>query len=165
MILLPLFSALMLASPAAAGRHPRKLAARTLDDPGECLRIASRDEVLERALRSGPLGPASKERELGSVRFAGAIPVTEDALWEILGGPPPLPISREEAIALLARLAQSGLFSAIEPQVRALPGEERAELVISLTENPRVRSVRVRGLSEFRTEDVLDRLLEVPTNG
>ncbi len=165
MTLLPLFSALVLASPAAAGRHPRKLAARTQDDPAECLRIASRDEVLARALRSGPLGPASKERELGSVRFSGVIPVSDDALWEILGGPPLLPISREEAIALLARLAQTGLFSAIEPQVRALPGEQKAELDIALTENPQVRSVQVRGLSEFRTEDVLDRLLEVPTNG
>ena len=158
----PLFSALMLASPAAAGRHPRNVAAQTPDDRAECLRLASRDEVLAGALLSGSLGPPGDDREFGSVGLSGAGSFPNDALWDLVGGPPSLPLSREEAIALVARLAQTGLFSAVEPRIRTLPGKERAELEIALTENPRVRSVQVRGLSEFRTEDVLDRLLEVP---
>src|SRR6266852_5222725 len=157
-----LFSALMLASPAASGRHPRNVAAQTPDDPGECQRLASRDEVLAGALLSGSLGPPAKDRKLGSVRLSGARSFSAAALWDVVGGPPSLPLSREEAIALVARLAQTGLFSAVEPRIRTLPGEEMAELDIALTENPQVRSVQVRGLSEFRTEDVLDRLLEVP---
>src|SRR5205085_5808783 len=63
---------------------------------------------------------------------------------------------------LVARVAQTGLFSAVEPRIRPLPGEQVAQLDIALTENPQVHSVQVRGLSEFRTDDVLDRLLEVP---
>ncbi len=157
-----LFSALMLASPAASGRHPRNVAAQTPDDPGECQRLASRDEVLAGALLSGSLGPPGDDRRLHSVRLSGARSFSAAALWDVVGGPPSLPLSREEAIALVARLAQTGLFSAVEPRIRTLPGEEMAELDIALTENPQVRSVQVRGLSEFRTEDVLDRLLEVP---
>jgi len=158
----PLFSALMLASPAAAGRHPRTVAVQTPDDRAECLRLASRDEVLAGALLSGSLGPPAKDRKLGSVRLSGARSFSADALWDVVGGPPSLPLSTEEAIALVARLAQTGLFSAVEPRVRTVPGKEMAELDIALTENPQIRSVQVRGLSEFRTEDVLDRLLEVP---
>src|SRR5205085_10753623 len=69
-------------------------------------------------------------------------------------------LSREEATALVARLVQTGLFSAIEPRFQQ--DEDGARLEIALSENPLVRSVRVRGLSEFRTEDLLDRLLEAP---
>src|SRR5438128_4062017 len=160
--LVPLFSALMFASPAAAGRHPRNVAAQRPNDSGECLRLASRDEVLAGALRSGLFGPGSKDRELGSVRLSGADSFSDDILWDLVGGPPSLPLSWEEAIALVARLAQTGLFSAVEPRIRTLPGEVAA-LDIALTENPQIRSVQVRGLSEFRTEDILDRLLEVPS--
>jgi hypothetical protein len=160
--LVPLFSALMFASPAAAGGHPRIVAAQKPDDPGECLRLASRDEVLAGALLSGSLGPPGENREFASVRLSGAGSFPDDDLWDLVGGPPSFPLSKEEAIALVARLAQTGLFSGVEARIRTLPGEETAELDIALTENPMVRSVQVRGLSEFRTEDVLDRLLEVP---
>src|SRR5712664_4495551 len=68
----PLFSALMLASPAAAGRHPRNVAAQTPDDRAECLRLASRDEVLAGAILSGSLGPPGDDREFGSVGLSGA---------------------------------------------------------------------------------------------
>ncbi len=156
-ILVLLFFGLMLASPAAAGGHSRKVAERP-DDTAECLRLASRDEVLAGALRWG----SPWDRAIGPVRFSGTCSFSDDALWELVGGKPSRPLSREEAIALIARLAQTGLFSAVEPRIRTLPGEEMAELDIALTENPVVRSVRVRGLSEFRTEDVLDGLLEAP---
>ena len=158
----PLFSALMLASPAAAGRQPRSVAARTPDHRDECLRLASRDEVLAGALLSGSLGSPGPDRKFGAVRLLGARSFSADALWDVVGGPPSGPLSTEEAIALVARLAQTGLFSAVEPRVRTLPGKEMPELEIALTENPQLRSVQLRGLSEFRTEDVLDRLLEVP---
>jgi len=160
----PLFSALMLASPAAAGRHPRNVAEHRPDDPGECLRLASRDDVVTGVLRSGLLGPGSQDREIGSVSLSGAASFPDDALWDLVGGMPALALSREEAIALVARFAQTGLFSAVEPRIRTLPGKDMAELDIALTEHPQIRSVRVGGLSEFRTEDVLDRLLEVPTD-
>jgi hypothetical protein len=131
----------LLASPAAASRR----------DPDECLRLASRNEVLKGAIRSG---------SLASVHLSGAGSVSDDAIWNLVGGPPSLPLSKQEAIALVARLAQTGLFSAVE--IRTLPGDE---LEIALTEHPRLTSVQVRGLSEFRTEDILDRLLEVPADG
>ncbi len=160
----PLFSALILASPAAAARHPRHVAAQRSGDAGDCLRLASRDEVLAGALLSGALGSASKDRELRPVRLSGAHSIPDGALWELVGGPPSLPLSKEEAIALVTRLAQTGLFSAVEPRINALPGAETKELEIALTEHPTVRSVQLRGLSEFRNDDVLDRLLEVPDN-
>ncbi len=162
MPLLLLFFALMLASPAAFGRRSRHVAAQKPDDSGECLRLASRDEVLAGALLSGSLGAEGKE--FGSVRLSGERSFPDDALWDLIGGPPSVPLSREKAISLLARLAQTGLFAAVEPRSRTLPGEEKAELEIALTEHPTVRSVQVRGLSEFRTEDLLERLLEVPSS-
>ena len=61
LILIPLFFALMLSSPAAAARNLRH---ERPDDSGECLRLASRDEVLAGALRSGLLGRTSNDREL-----------------------------------------------------------------------------------------------------
>jgi len=159
-----LFSSLILASPAAARRHSRSAAAPKPEESGECLRLASRDEVLASALRTLLLGPAHKERDIGSLRVTGAVSFPEGGLWDLVGGPPAVPISREEAISLIARFAQTGLFSAVEPRIRPLPGDEMAELEIALTENPQVRSVQVRGLSEFRTEDILDRLLDAPAD-
>lgn len=156
-----MFAAAMLASPAAA-RHLRMVAVQRTDDPGECSRLALRDEMLAGVLLSGSLGVVGADRNIGSVRLSGARSFPADALWDVVGGRPPLPLSREEAIALAARLAQTGLFSAVEPKTRAMPGRETSELEIALTENPRARAVQVRGLSEFRTEDVLERLLEAP---
>src|SRR5258708_25497168 len=57
------FFALLLASPAAFGRHSRKVAAQKPDDSGECLRLPSRGEVLAGALLSGSLGPAGQGRQ------------------------------------------------------------------------------------------------------
>ena len=68
-------------------------------------------------------------------------------------------VSRDEAVALLARLQSTGLFSGI-----ALSLDDGPTLNLELTENLRVRAVRLRGLSEFRSEDVLDRLLEIPSS-
>ena len=161
--LLPLFSALLLASPAAARRHSRNVApAKPVDPSGECPRLASRDDVLADALRTLLIGP--ERNGIGSVRFSGARSFSDDSLWDLIQGPPSFPLSREEAVALVARLAQSGLFAAVVPRIRTGPGEEMAELDVALTENPRVRSVQLRGLFEFRSEDILDRLLEAPTS-
>src|SRR2546421_4383237 len=95
MHLVPLFSALMFASPAAMGRHPRNVAAQKPDDSGECLRLASRDEVLADSFRSGLVGPARRDREFDSVRLSGATSFPEDALWDLVGGTPSFPLSRE----------------------------------------------------------------------
>jgi hypothetical protein len=153
-ILIPIFVALLLTSPAAGAHKPRKMAERRSEDPEECLRLASRDGVLV-----GTGGLESVDRAIGSVRVWGHS-MADDALWDLIGGPPDLPLSPEQAIALVSRLAQTGLFATVEPKVTL--GEETAQLEIALSENPRVTSVQMRGLSEFRTEDVLDRLLEVP---
>ena len=160
--LLCMFSALMLASPAAAARHPRHVATQEPDDTADCLRLGSRDAVLAGVLLTGSLGADSQE--FGAVRLSGARSFPDDALWDLIGGPPSIPLTRQKATALLARLAQTGLFSAVEPRSHTLPGQEEAELEIALSEHPQIRSVQVRGLSEFRTEDVLDQLLEVPSN-
>jgi hypothetical protein len=158
-LILP-FLALMFASPAAARRHRQSVAAEKPDEAAECLRLASRGGIL------GAPGAEllNEDRELGSVHFSGAVSLSDDALWELVGGPPAPPLSRKVAIALVSRLAQTGLFSAIEPRLRTLPGAERPELDLALTENPQVRSVKVHGLSEFRTEDIVAQLLEAPTD-
>ena len=151
----PLFSALLLASPAAAG--PRR-AARMAPDGRSCL-----DLVPPGVLRAESLSSTPADREFGSVRLSGAGAVAADALWDLVGGLPSFPLSKAEAGALVSRLARSGLFAAVEPRIRTIPGEERAGLDIALSENPQVRSVQILGLSEFRTEDVVDRLLDIPT--
>src|SRR5438105_14434086 len=159
--LVRLFSAVILASPAAAARHPRHVAQHDADDESaDCLRLATRDAVLAGALLSGLMG--GEGREFASVRLSGARTFPDDALWDLVGGPPSFPLSRQKAIALLSRLAQTGLFSAVEPRSHAQ--EAGVELEIALTEHPLVRSVQVHGLSEFRTEDVVEKLLEVPSN-
>jgi hypothetical protein len=147
-ILIPLFLAILLSSRAAG-------ASRSLvDDPDQCLRAAQREDVLTGSIeRDG--------RPIASVRLTGAS-IADDALWDLAGGPPSLPLSADEAIALVSRLAQTGLFARVEPLVKALPDGEVAELTVALTDNPKIASVRLRGLSEFRTEDILDRLLEAP---
>src|SRR5262249_31590955 len=142
-ILIPLFISFLLTS-TAAGARQRKLAERRSEDPEECLRLASRDDVL-----IGTGGLTSADRAIGSVRIWGHT-MADDALWDLIGGPPALPLSPEQAIALVSRLAQTGLFATVEPKVTL--GEETAQLEIALSENLRVTSVQVRGLSEFRTE-------------
>jgi hypothetical protein len=149
----------VLASPAAADRHARHVAER-MDGIFDCLRLAARDDVL----RPGALTPESKWRVLGGVRLTRARSFSDAELWDLVGGAPSLPLSGEEATALAVRLSRSGLFSAVEPRLHTTAGEEFAEMEIALTENPTVRSVQVRGLSEFRTEDILDRLLETPSD-
>lgn len=139
--ILVLLASLFLVSPAAA---------RRLDVGDACRRVLASDDALARAL------PALDAAPFQLVRLSAPPPFAESALWDVVGGPPSLPLSRDDAVVLVARLAQTGLFSAIEP--RAADGE----LEIALSPNPLVRSVQVRGLSEFRTEDVVDRLLDAP---
>ena len=141
----PLIAVFLLASPAARGT--------------DCADAATRDAVVQPGAIDALTG---RHRELASVRLTGS-PVPEDRLWELIGGAPPLPLSRQDAVALVARLAQTGLFASIDPRIAAMPGDEVAALDVQLTPNPRVQSVRLRGLSEFRSEDVLDRLLEAPS--
>jgi hypothetical protein len=147
------FFALVLASPAAA-RHRRSPAPQLLPEGSECQRLATPEGT-----HPLDLGAAAR---FDAVRLSGAPSFTEDELWELAGGAPSLPLSKDEAVALVARLVQSGLFSAVEPRVRQAPGQEPAELEIALTEHLRVNAVRLHGLSEFRTEDVLADLLQAP---
>src|SRR5207248_2630510 len=98
-------------------------------------------------------------REPVAIRLSGLQSLSEDAVWQLVGRRPEGPVSREEAVALLARLATTGLFSAIALSLGDGPAAN-----VELTENPRLRAVRLRGLSEFRSEDVLDRLLETPSS-
>ena len=132
-----LLALLLLASPATAGR-------RDADD--RCLRLAAP-------------GEAKLPGKIFAVQLAGAATLSDDLLWELVGGEPELPLSRDQAIALVARFAQSGLFSSVEPRT----GQASDELELVFTEQPQVFSVELRGLSEFRSEDVLDRLLDAPT--
>ena len=125
-ILIPLFLALVLSSPAAGARG-------VIDDPDECLRLAERDDVLANSLpRDG--------RKIASIRLTGAS-IADDALWDLAGGPPAPPLSIDEAAALVSRLAQTGLFASVDPHVKALPDDEVAELTVSLTENAKITAV------------------------
>jgi hypothetical protein len=144
------FFALVLASPAAA-RH-RRSPAPPRDESAECLRRATPEGA-----HPPDFGQAAK---FDAVRFSGAPSFSEDELWDLVGGSPSIPFSKDEAVALLARLVQSGVFSSVEPRVRQ--NQDLTELELALTENPRVQAVRLHGLSEFRTEDVLSQLLDAP---
>src|SRR3954453_23770188 len=93
MSLAPLFSALLFASPAAARRRPATTPPAP-DSATECLRLASVDEVV----RAGSLDLAlSPDLELGVVRLLGTTTLPDEALWNLIGGAPPLPLSRDEA--------------------------------------------------------------------
>ncbi|HEX4384810.1 MAG TPA: hypothetical protein VH083_17755, partial [Myxococcales bacterium] len=146
-ILIPFFLVLFLASPAVAEHHHARRAAEKPDDLVECSRLAGN--------AAQALGPSLGA--ISAVRLAGTVTLSEDQLWELVGGPPTPPLSRKEAIALAARFVQSGLFAAVEPQV------QDELLTISLTEHPQVSFVRVSGLQEFRSDDILAQLLDVPT--
>ena len=145
----PLLS-LVLASPAAA-------VSRTPVDPEdeECGRLASRDE------RVTGMPDFDGVRNV-AVRLTGIESLAEPEVWALVGGRPPGPVSRREAAALVARLALSGLFSAVTPRL-VVGADGTPELEIELKENPRLTSVHVRGLSEFRSEDIVEQLIEVPT--
>src|SRR3954469_22969220 len=160
--MLRLLFAVLMASPAAAARRTHKSAVHdSPDEAADCLRLASKDEVLAGTLLSGSLG---NDREFASVRFTGARSFTDDALWDLVGGQPGFPLSRDKATALVARLAQSGLFSSVEPRSVAREEAEIPALEIDLVENARLNAVEVRGLSEFRTEDIVERLLDAPSS-
>src|SRR4051794_33289769 len=118
--MLRLLSAILLASPAAAAKRAHKSAIHDAEAASDCLRLASRDEVLAGTLLSSSLG---NDREFGAVRFTGARSFPDDALWELVGGQPPYPVSREKVTALVARLAQSGLFASVEPRSRDREGD------------------------------------------
>ena len=154
----PLFFAVVFASPAAAGPHRPAGGAQDGFEGDFCLKLAPPD-----VLRPESLAATGRGREFGSVGLSGDAP-SNDGLWDVVGGRPSLPLSRSGAFALVARFARTGLFSKVEARARTGGDKETPELDIALTGNPRVRSVQVRGLSEFRTEDVLDRLLEAPTS-
>jgi hypothetical protein len=145
-ILVPFFLALFLASPAVADRHHAKRAEKP-DDLSDCSRLAG-----DAAAALDP-GMAA----VHAVRLTGAVTLSEDQLWELVGGQPTPPLSRKEAIALVARFVQSGLFVSVAPR---LDGET---LTLSLTEHPQVSFVQVRGLQEFRADDIVSQLLDVPT--
>jgi hypothetical protein len=153
LVLVTVLFSLLLASPAAARSHRREHAARMSDDAAQCLDAASRDEIFAQSMRGGTLSPDSDVGPITSATLSGSS-LSDDELWNLVGGGPSLPLSRREAVALIGRLALSGLFAQVAPQVG--PG---GELQIALADNPRVSSVRVTGLSEFRTEDVVDALL------
>jgi hypothetical protein len=160
--LVRLVCAFILASPAAAARPPRRLTSEAPRDRNECLQVASRDEAAAAVLRSKAFRGL---KEIASVRLLGLRAVSEDSLWQLAGGRPHNPLAPEEVVALLARLARTELFSAIAPAVTPGDDDGVGSLEVELVEHPSIRSVQVRGLSEFRTEDIVDRLLESPSRG
>ena len=140
-ILVPFFLVLLLTSPAVAGRskHERQKPSPPAND---CSRLAG---------DPGSLGDVT-----AAVRLSGAVTLSEDVLWDLVGGPPATPLTRKDAVALIARFVQTGLFASVQPRVQG------DQLEIALTENPQVTFVQVRGLVEFRGEDIVAQLLDVP---
>ncbi|MFL5396123.1 MAG: hypothetical protein ACJ79G_25090 [Myxococcales bacterium] len=141
-----LFPAILLFSSAAAARRTHRSAEEPVHET--CTRNLSEDEA--QALRS--------VQEPVTVRLSGLRSLDEDSVWKTVGGRPVDPIPRDEVIALVVRLHTTGLFAAIVPSL------DSEGIELALTENESVRTVRLRGLSEFRSEDVLDRLLETPSS-
>ncbi|MFL5276146.1 MAG: hypothetical protein ACJ79T_06725 [Myxococcales bacterium] len=141
-----LFPAILLFSSPAAARRTHRSAEEPVHET--CTRKLSDDEA--QALRS--------VQEPVTVRLSGLRSLDEDSVWKTVGGRPVDPIPRDEVIALVVRLHTTGLFAAIVPSL------DSEGIELALTENESVRTVRLRGLSEFRSEDVLDRLLETPSS-
>src|SRR3954469_22045325 len=84
---------LLLATPAAARRHARSEA----DD--KCVRLVNADPDLP--------------KKFAGARLTDLSTLRDEDVQDLAGGRLFAPIARDEAIAFAARLAQSGLFSAV----------------------------------------------------
>lgn len=146
---------------AAAASAPARAPAKDLSrEARACELLTSADGALAEAfaaLRTLAQGKASFDE----VRLSGLQALREDELlvWAGVGRGP---LSLDEALVLVAQLRTSGLFAALEPGVG--PGSAGgAALDLRLVEHATVRAIRVRGLQEEPTEEILARLVDAPS--
>ncbi len=100
---------------------------------------------------------------LTDVRFVGLTALSEERVWQLVGGRPAGALTVEQSAALITRLAQSGLFARITPAVRFATAEGTgAILEITLAENAMLRAFEITGLVELTRDEILDALLVVP---
>ena len=115
------------------------------------------------AVRALQFAVGASTQPLADVRVVGLSTLSLDQIWHLVDYHPAGPIGVEQAAALIARLAQTGLFARVTPTVRLSPdGATGAVLELALVENPTIRAIDIRGLAEITREEVLEQLLEVP---
>jgi hypothetical protein len=150
-----------IASPApAAPPGPRWESAPVVEKKlFPCAERGSAEPALDEALRALTFEVGGERRPFRALRLEGLTAAREAELWRLLGEPPPAgdPV---RAVALVRRLARSGLFARVVP-VMALESEG-VTLTVRLTEHPRLTRVVFEGLTEARPEALLLALLELP---
>jgi len=107
-------------------------------------------DQIERTLSQGP-------GQIRSVELLGLSMLQPPQVWALAGGMPSLPITAPRLAATLFRLAGTGLFSAISVSTSTEGAEARA--LVTLQEQPLIRSIAVRGLVEMSPEEVMSALL------
>lgn len=128
-----------------------------------CLQFAGHPGMAGDAVRALQFAVGDSTQPLADVRVVGLATLSLDEIWRLVDYRPGGPIAVEQAAALIARLAQTGLFARVTPTVRLSPdGATGAVLELALIENPTVRAIDIRGLAEITREEVLDALLHVP---
>jgi len=152
------------AAPAASAPTP-PAAAATADRPaaGECLRFADESGQIADGLRATTLAIGSVTQSLSETHFVGLSTLSEERVWQLVGGRPDGKPTIEQSAVLVARLAQSGLFARITPAVRlSAAADGGAVFEVTLIENPTLRGLEITGLSELTRAEILDALLLVP---
>jgi hypothetical protein len=154
------------AAPVAPSKAPTKGHARKAI-PGECLQFAGDAGLVGEALGTMTFAIGDATQTLADVRFVGLTTLTEERVWQLVGGRPEGTLSVAQAAVLVARLAQSGLFARISPAVRLSTdkGDAGATLELTLVEHPTVRAIAITGLGELTREELTDTLFVVPPDG
>ena len=130
---------------------------------GECLAFSDDGGVAAKALRSLTIAAGEKVQTLAEVRFSGLTTLSEEKLWQLVGGRPVYPFTIEQAAALIARLAGSGLFARVEPSLLIGAGPDgNAALSVQLAEHATVTAVDLAGLDELTKDELLEDLFVVP---
>jgi hypothetical protein len=146
---------------AATNAHGKKAV------PGECLQFAGDAGLVGDALGTMTFSVGDATQTLGDVRFVGLTTLTEERVWQLVGGRPEGTLSVAQAAVLVARLAQSGLFARISPAVHLStdPAHAGATLELTLVEHPTVRALVVQGLGELTRDELTETLFLVPPDG
>jgi hypothetical protein len=142
------------AQPGGSGRWESPVAL----PPRPCVDRISPDDGLDEAVRALALEVGGQARPLGDVRITGLRTLAEADVWKAVGGRPERADARAVAV-LVRRLGRWGVFSRVAPVIRV---DETVTVDIAVTEQPRVRTVVLEGLTEVRPERLLQALLRAP---
>jgi hypothetical protein len=152
------------AAPVAPAKPPKSRGRKAI--PGECLQFAGDTGPVGDALGGMTFAIGDAPQTLAEVRFVGLTTLTEERVWQLVGGRPEGTNTLSQAAVLVARLAQSGLFAKITPAVKlSTTAGGGATLELTLVEHVTVRAIEITGLGELTREELTDALFLVPPAG